>query len=118
VTITVTYGGVGSQSATLTVNPQGVGQLQSVTVTPAQVTGGTNATGTITLSGPAQAGGQVVQLKTSNILVAAVPVTVTVPQGTTTAAFTITTSIVASTQTVTITATAGGVMQTATLIVN
>jgi uncharacterized protein (TIGR03437 family) len=118
VTITVMYGGVGSQSATLTVNPQGVGQLQSVTVAPAQVTGGTNATGTITLSGPAQAGGQVVQLKTSDILVAAVPTTVKVPQGTTTAAFTITTSIVASTQTVTITATAGGVMQTATLTVN
>jgi len=118
VTITATYQGVGSQSATLTVNPQTVGQLQSVTVSPTQVTGGASVTGTVTLSGPAQAGGQVVVLRTSNALVASVPLTVTVPQGSTTATFTIATSKVASTQTVTITATAGTVSETATLTVN
>ena len=120
VTITATYQGVGSESATLTVNPQTAGQLQSVTVSPTEVTGGTNgtATGTVTLSGPAPAGGQIVQLKTSNILVASAPSLVIVPQGSTTVTFTITTSKVPSTQTVTITATAGTVSETATLTVN
>ena len=118
VTITATYEAVGSQNATLTVNPQTVGQLQSVTVSPTQVSGGASATGTVTLSGPAQAGGQVVVLKSSNVLVASAPLTVTVLQGSTTATFTITTSKVASTQTVTITATAGTVTKTATLTVN
>jgi len=120
VTITATYAGAAgllSQSAMLTVNPQGVGQLQSLTVAPTQVTGGAGATGTITLTGPAPLGGQVVQLKTSNIFYAAVPTLVTVSQGSTTATFTIATSVVASTQTVTITATAGGIAQAAVLTV-
>ena len=117
VTITATDGAVGSATASLTVNPPTVGQLQSVSVSPTQVNGGTQATGTVTLSGPAKFGGQVVALKSSNILVASVPGTVTVPQGSTTATFTITTSTVASTQTVTITATAGSLSQTAILTV-
>lgn len=119
VTITVTDTAAGlSQSALLTVNPQTAGQLQSLTVSPTQVTGGSSATGTITLTGPAGLGGLVVSLKTSSLLYAAVPLTVTVPQGITTATFTITTNPVASTQAVTITATAGGISQTAVLTVN
>lgn len=117
VTITATDGVVGSATATLTISPQTAAQLQSVTVSPTEVTGGHNATGTITLSGPALTS-QVVALKTSNILIASVPFTVTVPQGSTTATFTITTSVVASTQTVTITATAGSTTATATLKVD
>ncbi len=117
VTITATDGALGSATASLTVNPPVVGQLQSVSLSPTQVTGGAKATGTVMLSGPAQSGGQVVALKSSNILVASVPTTVTVPQGSTTATFTITTSTVASTQTVTITATAGSQSQTAILTV-
>jgi hypothetical protein len=116
VTITVTDGTVGSATATLTISPQTAGQLQSVTVSPAQVTGGGTATGTVTLSGPALTS-QAVALRTSNILVASVPSAVTVPQGSTTATFTITTSAVASTQKVTITATAGSLTATATLTV-
>lgn len=116
VTITATDGTVGSATATLTVSPQTAGQLQSVTVSPTQVTGGSKATGTVTLSGPALTS-QAVALKTSNILVASVPFTVTVPQGSTTATFTITTSVVAATQTVTITATAGSLTATAMLTV-
>lgn len=116
VTITVTDGNVGSASATLTVSPQAPGVLQSVTVSPTTVAGGGTATGTITLSGPAQSS-LVVALKSSNILVAAVPFTVSVPQGSTMATFNITTSTVASSQTVTITATAGAISQTATLTV-
>ena len=116
VTITVTDGLVGSATATLTVSPQTAGQLQSVTVSPAKVTGGGTATGTVTLSGPALSS-QTVALKTSNILVASVPFTVTVPQGSTTATFTITTFAVAATKTVTITAAAGSLTATATLTV-
>lgn len=117
VTITVTDAGVGSANAALTVNPQIVGQLQSVSVSPTQVNGGATATGTVTLSGPAQTGGQVVALKTSNILLASVPTTVTIPQGSTSASFKITTAVVAAAQKVTISATAGSVTQTATLTV-
>jgi uncharacterized protein (TIGR03437 family) len=119
VTITVNYEAAGlSQSAMLTVNPQAVGQLQSLTVAPAQVTGGASATGTIMLTGPAQVGGLIVQLKTSNILTAQVPLLVTVTQGQTSATFTITTAKVASPQTVTITATAGADTESAALTVN
>jgi hypothetical protein len=101
----------------LTVNPQAAGQLQSVAVSPTQVSGGATATGTVTLSGPALFGGVVVALKSSNSLVASVPFTVTVPQGSTTTTFTINTSTVASAQMVTITATAGSISETATLTV-
>jgi uncharacterized protein (TIGR03437 family) len=117
VTITATAGAAGSATAMLTVNPQTAGQLQSVSVSPTQVTGATNATGTVTLSGPAPLGGQVVLLKTSNPLVASLPSTVTVAQGSSSATFMVMTSVVGSTQTVTITATAGGISQTATLTV-
>lgn len=115
VTITATDGLVGTATASLTVNPQVAGQLQSVAVSPAQVGGGSNATGTVTLSGNASFGGLVVALRSSNILVATVPLTVTVAQGASSATFTVATTKVATTQTVTITATAGSVSQTATL---
>ena len=117
VTITATDGPVGSATATLTVSPQIAGQLQSLTVSPTQVNGGANATGTIALSGPAGFGGVVVALKSGNSLVASVPFTVTVPQGSTTATFSINTSTVASAQIITITATAGSISETATLTV-
>jgi len=50
VTITATYGGL-KQSATLAVNPPASATLTGVTVSPTYVTGGTNATGTVTLGG-------------------------------------------------------------------
>lgn len=116
VTITATYGTMGSATATLTVSPQAAGVLQSVSVSPTQVTGGSNATGTVALSAPAQTS-VAVALKSSNVLVASVPFIVTVPQGSATATFTITTSVVSSSTKVTITATAGSISQTATLTV-
>jgi uncharacterized protein (TIGR03437 family) len=117
VTITATDGVVGSATATLTVNPQTAGELEGVSVSPTQVTGGGTTTGTVTLSGPAPLGGQVVALKSSNPLVASVPFSVTVAQGSAAASFTITTSVVAAAQSVTITAAAGALSQTATLTV-
>ena len=44
--------------------------LQSMTITPSSVRGGTNATGTVFLSAPAPAGGILVTLATSNLSVA------------------------------------------------
>jgi len=115
VTITATDGSVGSATATLAVNPPIAGRLQSLTVSPAQVNGGSSANGTVTLSGPAGFGGVLVALKSSNSLVASVPFNVTVPQGSATATFTIMTATVVSAQSVTITATAGSISETATL---
>jgi uncharacterized protein (TIGR03437 family) len=116
VTITATYGSL-KQSATLTVNPPGSPTLTGVTVSPAYVTGGMNATGTVTLGAAAPLGGIIVSLQSSPLGYAQVPSFVTVPQGATTASFTIQTYHVTSTQTVTITATAGSVSETAVLTV-
>jgi uncharacterized protein (TIGR03437 family) len=117
VTITATYPNVGSATASLTVNPVTAGQLVSVAVSPGSVSGGGPATGTVTLSGPAPANGLVVALKSSNVLVASVPITVNVVQGSSTATFTVSTNKVATSQTVTITATAGATSKTTTLTV-
>jgi hypothetical protein len=115
VTITATYGGL-KQSATLAVNPPASATLTGVTVSPTYVTGGTNATGTVTLGAAAPVGGINVILK-SNSSYAHVPSSVIVQQGATTASFTIQTYHVTSTQIVTITATAGGVTATTVLTV-
>jgi hypothetical protein len=98
------------------VNPPASATLTGVTVSPSYVTGGTNATGTVTLGAAAPVGGITVILK-SNSATALVPGSVIVQQGATTASFTIQTYHVTSTQTVTITATAGVVKQTAVLTV-
>jgi hypothetical protein len=78
--------------------------LQSMTITPASVSGGTNATGTVFLSSPAPAGGISVTLSTSNSAAATVPGIVSVPGGQTSANFTVTTFAVANNTSVTITA--------------
>jgi hypothetical protein len=78
--------------------------LQSMTIAPASVSGGTNATGTVFLSSPAPAGGISVTLATSNAAAATVPGVVNVPAGQTSANFTVTTFAVANNTVVTITA--------------
>ncbi|GIV09313.1 MAG: hypothetical protein KatS3mg019_1404 [Fimbriimonadales bacterium] len=117
VTITAAANGV-SRTATLTVNPANNNvSLQSLTINPTLVWGGNSATGTVTLSGPAPAGGVTVQLRSSSSR-ASVPSTVTIPAGATRANFTIrTTSRFFSITNVTITATYNGVSRTATLTV-
>lgn len=74
-------------------------------------------TGTVTLNGPAQSGGAVVQLTQTNSSAATIPTSVTVPQGATSKSFTITTKAVTSSQTTTITATRGTVSLQQTLTV-
>jgi hypothetical protein len=78
--------------------------LQSISISPTSVSGGTSATGTVFLSSPAPSGGISVTLSTSNRAVATVPGIVSVPSGATTANFTITTFAVSTTTTATITA--------------
>jgi hypothetical protein len=78
--------------------------LQSMTISPASVPGGTSATGTVFLSSPAPAGGISVTLATSNPSIATVPGIVNVPGGQTSASFTVTTFSVANNVSATITA--------------
>ncbi len=65
--------------------------VTGVTISPSTVVGGTTTTGTVTLNGPAAAGGLVVKLSSQKPTLASVPTTVTVPAGATSVNFTITT---------------------------
>jgi hypothetical protein len=95
------------------------GALNSLTLNPTTVTGGAAAQGTVTLSGPAPAGGISVALSSHDPTVASVPPSVTVPAGATSATFTVSTNTVTgSGKFSSITATAGGSSRTATLNVN
>ena len=89
VTITVSGGGV-TRSADLVVHPS-LPTLTGFTVSPTSVQGGTSATGTVTLDGPAPAGGLGVSLSSNLPGSASVPDSVTVPAGATSASFTVTT---------------------------
>lgn len=80
----------------------------SVTISPAQVTGGVKATGTVTLSGIASTGGLVVNLSSSSSS-ATVPATLTVPAGSTKGTFSVSTTPVPADTEVKVTATANGV---------
>ena len=111
-TITASNGG-GSQSVSLTVLPPAVSALG---VSPASVTGGTGAMGTVTLNGPAPAGGAQVALS-DNSGATSVPASVTVAAGATSASFSIGTSAVADNTAVTISASYGGATRTASLTV-
>jgi hypothetical protein len=78
--------------------------LQSVTISPTSVAGGTSATGTVFLSAPSPSGGISVTLATSNSSAAQVPGIVNVPAGRTSANFSVTTFAVSANASVTITA--------------
>ena len=112
-TITATFNG-SSQTAVLTIDAP---TLLSVTISPASVVGGSKATGTVTLSGPAATGGVGISLS-SNSTNATVQSTVTVAAGATTAIFSINTTAVGSSVIATITANHASVSQTATLTIN
>jgi uncharacterized repeat protein (TIGR03803 family) len=90
----------------------------TLSVSPASVTGGTNATGTVTLTSPAPNGGAVVTLSSGNPPAASVPATITIPKGKTSKTFAITTSAVTSATPVSISASYGGTTAPASLTVN
>jgi hypothetical protein len=118
VTITASYNG-DTRTAPLTVTPAGASgvTLQSVTVSPSSVTGGTNTSAFVSLSAGAPAGGATVTLSSSNPGVVSIPANVVVAEGTTARGFTVTTTSVATTTSVTITATYNGTSVTATATV-
>ena len=90
-----------------------VSQLQltgQLSLSPSTVIVNSAATATITITGPAPTGGQVVPVVVDSPAVATVPASVTVPAGTTTASFTI---VGASVGTATIQVQLGGVTLTA-----
>ncbi len=91
--IYATVGALGAKGS-VTVGTAPVVTAASVTLDPVAVTGGNPATGTITLTGVAPAGGIVVPLLSSHPDYAAVPASVNVPAGATSATFPITTSVV------------------------
>ena len=113
-TISASYGGT-NKTATLTVLPvTATSALTGVSVSPASVTAGSTARGTVTLNGPAPAGGAVVTLR-SNSTAASVPTSVTISAGATSATFTVSTRQVNSTTRVTISASYSGVTMSAVL---
>jgi len=91
--------------------------LGSLTVSSPSIIGGTSVTGTVTLTGPAAAGGAVVNLQSNNVA-ARVPASVTVLAGQNAASFAVTTSLVTAPQIATITANYASVSRTAILTVN
>jgi hypothetical protein len=116
VTITGAYGGA-TKTATLTVTPPpAAASLSALSVSPTSVTGGVSAQGKVTLTAAAPAGGFGVALSSNNAA-AAVPASVMVAAGATSATFTISTTSVTASSVATITASAGTVTRTASLTV-
>jgi hypothetical protein len=98
-------------------NPVGTAPaLGGVAVTPASVTGGSGATGSVSLSAPAPAAGVVVALASDQAAVR-VPVSVAVPAGASTASFAVTTTAVTAPIVATINASHAGVGKSTTLTV-
>jgi hypothetical protein len=92
--------------------------VQSLTFNPNPVVGGQNTTGTVTLTGPAPAGGVQVSFLNSNAVLVGIP-PVTIPAGASSATFTATTGAVSVSTPATITASVlGGTGVPATLTLN
>jgi hypothetical protein len=104
VTITASLNGASRQSSSLSVSP--TTQLASLTVNPATVVGGTNATATATLTGPAPPAGASVTLASDGTAI--VPASVMVVSGSTSATFNVLTQVVSAPVNATITASYGG----------
>lgn len=112
-TISATVGS-STQTALLTVVPLAASALS---LDPATLVGGSSSLATVTLNGPASAGGAVVALTSSAPATAAVPASATVPAGASSVTFTVTTTAVAVSTTVTIAASLGGANASASLTV-
>lgn len=103
-----------SRSATVTITP--IVNLSTLTINP--VEGSFSTTGTITLSIPAQLGGATIVLASANPAIAAVPASVTIPFGGTSANFNVTTTTVAALTTVSVTASFNGGTLNSSVIVS
>jgi hypothetical protein len=118
VTITAAYNGA-TRTATLTVTTSAAqsASLQSLTLSPSSVVGGSQWQGIVTLSSGAPQAGANVSLSSSNAGVASVPASVTVNAGATNAVFNASTTSVSASTPVTISATYNGTTVTAGLTV-
>ncbi len=117
VTITATFGN-SKKTAAFTVNPEIAITVSALSVSPASVTGGDPAVGTVTLSGPAPASNKVVQLYASSNDALVFPGNVVVKSGATSATFDIKTKTVTAPVNVTVTATLDSSTKTAPLTIN
>jgi hypothetical protein len=88
--------------------PPAAPTLTALTVSPTDVIGGDPATGTVTLSAAAPAGGFVVDLTSDNPAAATVPPSVTVPAAATQGTFPVTTHQVTNAQSALVIGTVGG----------
>jgi hypothetical protein len=119
-TITASFGGT-QQPIRLNVSPPQAGPVMaSVSVTPTSVAGLTTATATVTLSGPAPAGGATVFVSDDSLAIDQnlAGIDITVPAGATSTSFTVGTYGVSAPMAGSILATYGGVTQSAVLTVN
>jgi len=105
-----------TRSTTVTLEPPPI-TLQSLTIAPTSVVGTNDVQATVTLTGPAPAGGLEIELSSSDPTVAAVAPVVTVPEGASSANVLITTSLVTSDTQVTIAAQHATTRKTASLSV-
>jgi len=90
----------------------------ALTFNPPSVPGGSPSTGTVTLGNPAPAGGVVISLTTSQPALAAVPSSVSIPEGAASADFQVSTSVVSAPMSVDIFASYDGVTQSSNLILS
>lgn len=104
VTLTATLNG-SSASVSFTVQPPG---LKSLTISPTTITGGTQPTLIVMLSGAAPSGGTVVSLSSSNPSLTTVPSTVTIAPGNFSISVNIPTGAVTTYTVVTVSATLNG----------
>ena len=112
----ITFQGDTSASFYLQISKSAVAPtLSSVDLNPVTVKGGVNSNATITLTGPAPAGGLVVSLHSSKPFKARVPASVTIPEGESSATVIINTKAVKRTTKVTISASLNGALKVATL---
>jgi hypothetical protein len=79
-TLSASYNGA-TRTTSFTVQPSPPPALVALRLSPLTVTGGATATGTVTLAGPAPAGGAVVELTSANPSLVSVPASVVVPAG-------------------------------------
>lgn len=113
VSVSATYG-ASSQRGSLTVM---AASLNTLSLNPSSVLGGTSSTGTLSLNGPAPSGGAVILLSTNNAAVALPPATVTIASGATSATFTIRSFPVAVDTVATVSAQYGTAVQAVNLTV-
>ena len=116
VDLAASYAGI-SKTSTLRVTTNASGRLSALTVVPASLIGGANATATITLTGPAPAGGALVFITASDYFAITIPGSVMIVAGQSSATFTFLTYSVPVVMPVNLSATYAGETTSAVLTV-